>query len=83
MAAKCKKCDAEIRWARIDGRWHPFEVESDPKGTHVLRADPIDGEHHALYALPPGRPALRGARHLSHFATCPAASSFRREGYGR
>lgn len=82
MAAKCRGCDTEIKWARIDGRWHPFEIEPDAKGTHVMRSND-HGEPDALYATPPGRPALRGPRFLSHFANCPAATRFRREGYGR
>lgn len=69
---RCKSCDVEIRWARVDGRWRPFEAEPDRAGTHVLIEDEITREHHALIAERPGHRKLLGPRHVMHFEVCPA-----------
>lgn len=74
----CRGCDAEILWARVDGRWKPFEPVPCREGTHVMRFDEIDRERNALFAAPPGRRPLGGERYQLHNDVCPAAARFRR-----
>lgn len=76
---KCRGCDTEIRWARVDGRWTPFEVEpSKTDGTHVLvRDDVVHTEYVALWVNPdnPRDPRRAGLRYQKHWDTCPARRS--------
>lgn len=75
---KCRGCDIEIRWARVDGRWCAFECEASRDGTHVLERDPInEREDNAIWVNPQtGKP--RGSRYAKHNETCPAKEQFQR-----
>ena len=60
---KCKGCDTTIEWILIDGK-----------------RIPLDTRKHAIYTLRHGPGGAYWARdteaRISHFATCPAASTF-------
>lgn len=76
----CRGCDAEILWARVDGRWKPFEAEPCREGTHVMRFDEVTTDRIALFAEPPNKRPLSGARYQLHNATCPASGKFGKRG---
>lgn len=70
---KCKKCEAEIVF-RLTASERTIPLDAAPtdatKGAFVI----VNGQRCETYA-----PLLHGdhERHLSHFATCPNADSFR------
>lgn len=76
----CRSCGAEIRWIRMkSGKAHPV----DPAKRHIKK----DGGHEVLVTesgeLIQGTFAsleegANGEGYISHFATCPNASRWRR-----
>lgn len=75
MAETCKGCGQPIRWARTTkGRRIPLDPEPTPNGN--LAFDQTEEEGASFVRVVPvgARPRL----YTSHFATCPAAASFRR-----
>ena len=79
MTFRCHTCNAEIRWAEIDGKRIPlnkrrvraYEVYKERWTT--LHVGDLSDLHPAADNLPPpGTPHLV---HISHFITCPQASS--------
>lgn len=83
----CKKCEAPIRMIKMkSGKFMP--VDSEPVSIN------IDPKSHASYVTLDGG-VIRGVRQtgfpngdevavfVSHFATCPAATAFRRTGAER
>lgn len=74
----CKGCGAEIEWARLNGKAHPFDVDPDAKGSYILCDLASEPQTVAVYVKPQNR--KQGDRLVvSHFATCPQASSFRKQ----
>jgi hypothetical protein len=75
--ARCRRCGAPIGFARTaNGKMMPLDPEPVEDGNVFVVEAP--GSVTAIVAskanpTPPGEP------HLSHFATCPAAESFRRK----
>lgn len=70
---KCRSCQANIRWLtnKTTGRLGPIDAEPSHDG-NIL----IDGDTYSV--VPKGLFTAEGPRHKSHFATCPAARSFRK-----
>lgn len=71
---RCKGCGAEIEWALLKERPHPFQVDPDRGGTHELVER--DGRTHAVYH-PKGERKSGQRLVISHFASCPSGSEFR------
>ena len=81
------ECGAQIIFARTSsGAETPFDQEPSPDGTWLLTKSRTTGEVSASYAGRPGseKPQRQAAEaegrnfYRSHFATCPAAKTFRR-----
>lgn len=73
----CRGCGADIEWARLNGKPHPFDVDPDAKGSHMLME--TASEVATVAVLVPKEKRKSGDRLvLSHFATCPQAASFRK-----
>lgn len=87
MSARCKSCRADIVWveteAKADKPGRKMPLDADPNNPGYARIDPNgnlvftgattgDGTRIVRYV-----PAGRG-RHVSHFATCPAAATHRK-----
>lgn len=69
----CRSCNAEIIWAEtIDGNWMPIDSKPAEDGILVL----LNGK---IRLAKPSDRALHRPLYLSHFATCPHASKWRRE----
>lgn len=75
---ECRSCGATVLWCfqRNSKRWMPVDVEPVPTGNIrvfgdglmvVLKGDELEQYREAGMKL-----------HLSHFATCPEASAWRR-----
>jgi len=75
--AKCRGCGADIEWARLNGRPHPFDVDPcGPDGSHMLVDRATEVTTLAVFVPVDQRtPDKRLVK--SHFATCPQAASFR------
>ncbi len=80
----CKGCGAEIEWARLNGRPHPFDVTPTDKGRGYELVEPATEPSMVAVYVDAG---MMQARRLngekprlvvSHFSTCPQASSFRK-----
>lgn len=75
----CKGCGAEIEWALLNGKPHPFEI--DPSGAKAGTHELVDkeGRTHAVYHA---REARKSGQRLvkSHFAVCSKAADFRKAG---
>lgn len=85
--SKCKKCKAPIIWteteatAKKPGRNMPVDADPDRPGKALV----VDGANLVFTGARSGNgawivryvPKGKG-RHVSHFATCPFASSFRK-----
>lgn len=76
----CESCGADLIWARTNkGKSMPIDV--DPAENGNVQLFNAEGKIHAKVLCGEN---LRMARlagavlHLSHFATCPAAASFRK-----
>lgn len=66
--ARCNSCNAEIVWARTAaGKATPMQV--DAKGTWVI----VDGVARQMEI------GDEGPFYVSHFATCPEASKWRKK----
>jgi hypothetical protein len=64
----CKGCGAEILWVKVNGKAHPV----NPKRAMVVIEEKVEA---------PGPGELYGraaSAWVSHFATCPMATQFRR-----
>jgi len=78
--AKCGACPAEIDWALLpSGKRLPVDRASadDPKGNLAILRHP-DGKLTVRYLKRSEQPEPGEHRAISHFASCPAASSFRK-----
>lgn len=74
--ARCRACAEPIVWAKTaDGKTMPVDAEPNPRGTLILTRT-ID-DHATVRMATAGDP--QGLRWMSHFASCPAASKFRRK----
>lgn len=77
----CKSCKASIIWAETNGgRWIPVDEAPSDTGNVVLQkpADPRDPVIAVL--LSRSRPRRPGEKlYVSHFATCPDATSHRKQ----
>lgn len=72
-SARCKRCDAAMRWVTAAGR--PMPVDFDPHEDGNVLVHP-DGRAEVFHDTP--RTIPDGATvHFSHFATCPNAAEFR------
>ena len=73
----CARCPASIRFfQRVGGALTPFDLGPRPDGTHVYVGD---GWVMTLKQAREQGYDVDGAEHLmTHFATCPAAASFRK-----
>lgn len=81
-SGQCRSCGAEIVWARLKGKPHPFDSVADnrppPKGGRFvlfLRAGEATASE---VSASPSRMA-GWDRYTSHFATCPNADEHRRK----
>ena len=80
--AQCRKCGAEIKFIKmLSGKWNPVDVAKrtiiKDGGNEVLVTE--DGKLiRGTYAS--FEQGANGVGYVSHFATCPAASEFRRRG---
>lgn len=67
---RCRSCGAPIRWERTEaGKPIPLDVEPVETGNLAFRED---GKVIAASKAPPG------LRYVTHFATCPNASAWRK-----
>lgn len=73
--AKCRGCGADIEWARLNGKPHPFDVNPTLNGSHELIDLATEVTTLARYVPASERREQRLV--TSHFATCPNAGSFR------
>jgi len=74
----CRGCGAEIEWAKLNGKAHPFDPEPSAKGGYELVELSSEDRTVAAYIHPSKRrPGQRLV--VSHFATCPKAADFRKE----
>lgn len=64
----CRSCGAPVVWAATEKARAPFDAAPSERGTHAI----VDGRAVYRDAAPAG-----SALHLSHFATCPHAASWR------
>jgi hypothetical protein len=69
----CRSCKRPVFWIRLNGKAHPVERGIDPKGNIALTLHTADDTVSAERVEPGSRPKL----HLSHFATCADAKSWR------
>jgi hypothetical protein len=74
---KCDRgCGASFAWAiTVKGKRQPIDPEPRPDGNLALARD-SEGVLHS-YLLGPGD-VPKGDRYVTHFATCPQASRFRK-----
>ena len=74
---KCEKgCGASFAWAiTTKGRRMPVDPTPVPKGNLALGTDHLGVLQ--VFIVGPGD-EVKGDRYVSHFATCPNASRFRR-----
>jgi hypothetical protein len=73
--ATCEACHARIVWAISEKSQKPAPIDADPvlMDGNVLLIE-VPGKH------PTARYVAKGAgTHVSHFAPCPKAASFRRK----
>lgn len=70
--AQCRSCGAPIRWVVIEKSGKRMPVDSEPSITGNIA---VSGER-ASYVTPDAN--ATPMRHLSHFATCPNATSHRK-----
>jgi hypothetical protein len=70
----CRSCHAPIYWAEVNGKPHPVERALSPKGTIALTLHKGDDSVTAEVCPPGTRPQL----HLSHFAVCKQAGTWRK-----
>lgn len=84
MSAKCKSCGAIIRWVVMPGgKKMPVDNEPHPEGNVFIHSDGIQA---AVLTQEELKAAFRNVqmgavnenRHRSHFATCPFASTHRK-----
>lgn len=70
----CRSCGAPIEWVQMaTGRMNPLDVDVRPDGNIVI-VQPR-GTHQAVARYVPKGQGNR----VSHFVTCPNATSWRRE----
>lgn len=79
--AKCRACGANIVFIKMrTGKWMPCDERTvayweDPDGANTV----ITEKGEAVRCRLKGEPQrITGSGRISHFATCPAADSFRR-----
>lgn len=83
--ARCKSCGANIKFIRLkSGKWNPVDIEKhsiiiDDAGKEVLITEDGDVIRGRLASYEDG---ANRSGYISHFATCPQASSFRGKGNG-
>jgi hypothetical protein len=72
----CRSCGAELIWVRTaaTGTLMPLDAKPAEDGNTVIK----DGVAHVLKG-DLFEEFLDGPKHKSHFATCPAASAWRRK----
>jgi hypothetical protein len=76
---RCRSCDAPLRWAKTPkGKRIPLDPDPRPDGN--IRLGFVGGEEMALVLSGAELEAaqIAGPVYVSHFATCPNASSHRR-----
>lgn len=72
--AKCRGCGADIEWASLKDKPHPFDVDPSRGGTHEL----VESEGRTRAVYHPKSERRSGQRLVvSHFATCSKAGEFR------
>ena len=78
--ARCRSCDAKIRWARTSsGKAMPLDPEPTPEGNIQLCI--VGGEEIAAVLGAGDRAAAQLEQiplYVSHFATCPNAAEHRK-----
>lgn len=74
--ATCRGCGAEIEWALLNGKPHPFNVDPARGGTHEIVER--QGEQNTAVYHPKSQRRSGQRLVTSHFASCPKASSFRK-----
>lgn len=73
--SRCKACRAPVRWAKTEGgKTIPLDVETRVGGNLMIVNEPIGGP--PVVRVVPVEPGVR--RYFAHFASCPAAASFRK-----
>ena len=81
MSAACRSCNAPIVWTENieTGRRMPVDAEPDPEHGNVLLTSGNSAPFAEVLtnAQIAARPSRRGL-HLSHFASCGPASSWRK-----
>lgn len=72
---RCKSCDAPIRWIKMagSGKAMPLDDAPSPQGTVAVE----QGVGHVLTGL--AIVEYAGPLFLSHFATCPDRTKWRKE----
>ena len=73
---RCRSCRADIEWARLNGKPHPFDVVPSEDGSHEIVETPTEVSPIAVYVPASKRMGRRLVK--SHFATCPNAAEHRR-----
>jgi hypothetical protein len=76
--AKCKRCEAEVRWAtwRKSGKRMPVDAEPVADGDLWLSIALMDGAQ--VMCVDKAGAAPGRNRYVSHFKTCPFADQERR-----
>ncbi len=74
--SQCRSCDAPIVWAVhvTTGSLAPIDEEPTEGGNVVLTDDAMGIRYRVL-----GEPADEAELHTNHFATCPDATTHRRQ----
>lgn len=82
--AKCKSCNAEIRWIKMKGTGKAMPVDAQPisysENMHPGAEALTLVTEHGTIVRTQFDPDGDKVGYTSHFATCPAAEQFRRRG---
>ena len=85
MSVACKRCGAPMVWAKNPetGKALPIDAAPDANGNIALEVGYENGKADLFANVLTGdelerEPGGKRPLHKSHFATCPAASEFRR-----
>lgn len=81
--AQCRGCDAPILWTVTEkGKKMPVDADATEYGKFALIDDPDRKELLAVWFTKAEnhKEFWDGTYHDSHYATCPAADSFRKRG---
>jgi len=81
MISKCRSCGAEVIWTKTEaGKNMPVDVDPNEKGNIVMLPPKGNGPPRAVYVDLMNHEEYRDEpKYLSHFATCPDATGWRKK----